>query len=565
MDPLGASALLLAGLGGGSALVPRLRRAAPLVLICGWWLAVARLAERFVSGDLRLVEVASYSRFEVPAPLRLAATWAGPSGSLLCWAAVVLTACTLALLQRRSVAGRAWAALGLASTAAAALVAVSGAFDRVEVPPLDGRGLNPVLEHPAMLVHPPLLYTLHGLVLFVAVCVLVDGDGWARTTVRRATVVALATAVVATLLGAWWAHDELGWGGWWAWDPVENTALAPLLALLGALHARRRRAADRWSVVAGVAVLAGVAVTRSGLPSSVHAFSADRPVSLAVAVVAVLVALCGWRRLRGPGPADGPVPRSSSVGRRPAALLAWAAGWGVVVIGAGEVAAVWLGTRETPATVDGGLLARLMVPSGAALLVGLVVWGFRRRHAWWVALAHAGVLVFLAGVVGGFWNSAHAGWVEEGEAARLGPHSVTVRRVVLGEDRPDLRSLAVELLVDGHELTPRVLHHPDLDRTRARPDRRFVGPTEIEVIASVVMDGAIRIEVRRHPGLGFVWAGGAAVLVGAMGAAVSRRGHPPPRRRRFASSSESIDAVGSSGSVGVRTGGDRRSERAPTG
>jgi len=203
---------------------------------------------------------------------------------------------------------------GLVAALSALVLAFADPFVRLEVPAIDGAGLVPILEHPAMLYHPPLLYlglaTLVGpFALTVAALARGRLDGSWAVTVRAWLLVPWTLLAVGMLAGAHWAYVELGWGGYWAWDPVENTALLPWLAATLCLHAARRAALSppeprgRWPL-AGLAclpfllALLGALLTRSGATSSVHAFAESRTIGRALgalvaaaslAVVALLV------------------------------------------------------------------------------------------------------------------------------------------------------------------------------------------------------------------------------------------------------------------------------------
>ncbi|MGB6058820.1 MAG: hypothetical protein WBF71_11185, partial [Microthrixaceae bacterium] len=246
MDWLGVAALAAATFAGLTlALRPR-STLALTVGLSGFLAAVSLLAWRFVSVDLRLVEVTALSRDELSWPLRVAGVWAGSSGSVLFWSALVISVGAAATgrapaiyttdtepkdtgstgsgstgtgstepapreletawLSRRRIIGTAITITGLA------VIFISQPFDRLTEPAVRGVGLNPVLEHWAMVIHPPLLYSAQAMVLGAALL-------WRRSDAdapRRWTAFAAAMLLAATLLGSWWAHDELGWGGWWA-------------------------------------------------------------------------------------------------------------------------------------------------------------------------------------------------------------------------------------------------------------------------------------------------------------------------------------------------------------
>ncbi|HEX6417771.1 MAG TPA: cytochrome c biogenesis protein CcsA [Acidimicrobiales bacterium] len=283
--------------------------------------ATADLAHALVTGDHSLAYVADFSRRDAGAAYRLAGMWGGNAGSLL-WLATLVGACGLvAACRTAGLRPRALvAAVGGATLAGllAMVVGLADPFARLAVPATDGAGLTPILEHRAMLYHPPLLYL--GLASLVApfaltAAALADGrldDGW-LATVRRWSLVPWCLLGLGMVAGAHWAYVELGWGGYWAWDPVENTALLPWLGLTLLLHAARAVSVPRAPVsrlaVAGLAclpfvlALLGNLLTRSGATTSVHAFAEARAVgralgvavAAAVAAVAVLLARQGRR------------------------------------------------------------------------------------------------------------------------------------------------------------------------------------------------------------------------------------------------------------------------------
>jgi cytochrome c-type biogenesis protein CcmF len=286
--------------------------------------AVACLAWALATGDYRLVYVAESTNRATSWPYRLAGLWGGMAGSLLFWS-WLLSLATLA--GTRSVRRH---RPDLTVPVAAVLAALAGAFVAVgvafadpfatlAVPAIDGGGLAPILEHPAMLYHPPLLYA--GLVaLAVPFAVAVVGaarrscDAAWLALVRRSTGVAWVTLTVGMVAGAHWAYAELGWGGYWAWDPVENAALLPWLGATAVLHAavadehagRVGRATPALASATFVLALVGAVLTRSGAAASVHAFAEARSVGRALTAVVVVVGLAAWaswRRYR--PPADG--------------------------------------------------------------------------------------------------------------------------------------------------------------------------------------------------------------------------------------------------------------------
>ena len=329
-------------------------------------LAVGALAWALLSGDFRLVYVAETTTRSAPAPSRLAALWGGMDGSLLFWTWLLLVAAVVGLrLGRRSVPALSHGATATSSVVVAGLLATSASvadpFARLALPALDGAGLVPILERPAMLYHPPLLYAgLTAMVVPYAFAVAgmwrggTDG-AWVRL-VRRSTGAAWVVLTLGMAAGAHWAYGELGWGGFWAWDPIENASLLPWLVATALLHAclvdeHRARPDARLStcvLATGplVFVLVGAVLTRSGAASSVHAFGAAEAVGrallvLVVAVVALAAAATAraWRR-------DGAGRRWRWSPRR--AVLA---ANGVILLGAGLVVAT--GTLQPVLAGDG--------------------------------------------------------------------------------------------------------------------------------------------------------------------------------------------------------------------
>jgi cytochrome c-type biogenesis protein CcmF len=301
--------------------VPRWARAAASAQALLVALAFAGLVAGFVRNDFTLLTVAEHSNTSLPLAYRIAAVWGGHEGSMLLWL-VMLSLWTLAFAQRShalppAFAARVLAVLGWISAGLLLFVLfTSSPFERVDPPPPDGNDLNPLLQHPAMVLHPPLLYT--GYVGFAvafafAVAALCQGSldaAWARW-LRPWACAAWAFLTVGIGLGSVWAYEELGWGGWWFWDPVENASFMPWLAGTALIHSLAATgqcgAFKAWSVLLAIAVFAlsllGTFLVRSGVLSSVHAFAADPRRGLFILVLLALVAggslaLYAWRAPR---------------------------------------------------------------------------------------------------------------------------------------------------------------------------------------------------------------------------------------------------------------------------
>ncbi|MFM2346728.1 MAG: hypothetical protein RL654_1481 [Pseudomonadota bacterium] len=282
--------------------------------------ALAALGGAFHDNDFSLAYVAAHGHTTMPRLYAVSAVWGGHEGSMLLWCAILALWSALAggrLGRADDAATRAHAArllgvLGAVSLAMCGYVlATSNPFVRLLPAAPEGRGLNPMLQDPGLVLHPPLLYLGYvGTVLpFASTLVtLVWGApaGLARR-LRPFTAVALAFLSLGIALGSWWAYYELGWGGWWFWDPVENASLMPWLVLAALLHLQavqdlrgRFAPATAWLSIAGfVLALIGIFLVRSGVLTSVHAFVSDpRRGSTLLALIALtlLVSIALWSR-----------------------------------------------------------------------------------------------------------------------------------------------------------------------------------------------------------------------------------------------------------------------------
>lgn len=435
MDGLGPAALLVALVGTGvTVVVARRGRVGAagwfsVVTFAGLSVALVALAVALVQVDGSLTYVADHTSRATPWRYRLAGLWGGMAGSLLLWTwmAAGWVVVVGRVIRRRlpDLAGGAHAVCGAyLAVFCGLLVVVSRPFDRLAIPALDGGGLTPVLLHPAMLYHPPLLYAgAVGLLLPFALAMAArarpggSGDGWLGPAARSARV-SLVLLSAGLLAGAHWAYVELGWGGYWAWDPVENGGLLPWLAGVAFLHAAvasRRRDGDRPRArsAAGLASLAfalgllGSFLTRSGASASVHAFAESRAVGWvlgATLVVATLAAVAVVARQPGRPPAR---PWSMSAGGAVTANNLLLVGL-VVVIGFGTVFPVlarWLTGERI--VVTGRYFALVATPLAVVLLALLGV-GPRLRWGTTAALEvrrrlRPAVVGLVASAVAGIW------------------------------------------------------------------------------------------------------------------------------------------------------------------
>jgi cytochrome c-type biogenesis protein CcmF len=309
MENLGALALLfafclsiysiLAALIGKWQQRPYLAVSAERAVIGVWALvatASATLLYLLFQDDFRLSFIAAHSNRDLPSVYKFAAWWGGQEGSLLFWLFILSSYCLVAVFtnrrKHRDMMGYVIAILMAIQTFFLILVVfVASPFQllaaggAVTAPP-DGRGLNPLLQYPAMAIHPPMLYL--GYVGFsvpfaFAMASLITrqkGDGWIATT-RIWTMVTWLFQTCGIMLGARWAYAVLGWGGYWAWDPVENASLLPWITATAFLHSvmmqEKKGMMKVWNIVLVSATfflcIFGTFLTRSGVVSSVHAFA----------------------------------------------------------------------------------------------------------------------------------------------------------------------------------------------------------------------------------------------------------------------------------------------------
>ena len=280
------------------------------VYVLAGLLAVAMviLQSAFVRSDFGFALVASHSSTTTPLFYRLTAVWSSQEGSLLLWvlllslwSSLVLYACRHRL---REVAPYATAVLlGFGAFFCGLLVFLESPFTQLAAPPAEGVGLNPLLRHPSMMIHPPMLYsgyTLFAIPFAFAVGALVTrrlGAEWIRHT-RPFTLAAWFLLGMGIVLGARWSYSELGWGGYWAWDPVENASLMPWLTGTAFLHSvmiqEKRGMLKVWNVslvlTTGVLAILGTFLVRSGILESIHAFGAS---TLGVPFLVLIVVMIG--------------------------------------------------------------------------------------------------------------------------------------------------------------------------------------------------------------------------------------------------------------------------------
>src|ERR671923_2196914 len=255
--------------------------------------AMVILQAAFVRSDFSFELVTTHSSTTTPLFYRLTAVWSSQEGSLLLWVLLLaLWSSAILFLTRRKlreVAPYATAVLlGFGAFFCALLVFLESPFTTLAAPPAEGAGLNPLLRHPSMMIHPPMLYS--GYTLFTIPFAFAIGALAARrldaewiAVTRRFALAAWFLLGVGILLGARWSYVELGWGGYWGWDPVENASLMPWLTGTAFLHSamiqEKRGMLKIWNVslvlATGILAILGTFLVRSGILDSIHAFGAS--------------------------------------------------------------------------------------------------------------------------------------------------------------------------------------------------------------------------------------------------------------------------------------------------
>ncbi|MBI3937483.1 MAG: heme lyase CcmF/NrfE family subunit [Betaproteobacteria bacterium] len=284
-------------------------------------IAFGCLTYAFVTNDFTVAYVANNSNSKLPLVYRIAGVWGGHEGSLLLWMLMLsLWMVAVTVFSRylpEEMVARVLGVMGLVSVGFLAfMLFTSNPFDRLLPAPPDGRDLNPLLQDPGMVLHPPMLYMGYvgfSVAFAFAIAALISGRldaAWARWS-RPWTTVAWAFLTLGIALGSAWAYYELGWGGWWFWDPVENSSFMPWLigtALIHSLAVTEKRGSFRsWTVLLAIFTFAfsllGTFLVRSGVLTSVHAFASDPRRGIFILGFLALViggslALFAWRTSR---------------------------------------------------------------------------------------------------------------------------------------------------------------------------------------------------------------------------------------------------------------------------
>ncbi len=406
-------------------------------------LTVVSLLSLLITSNFQNEYVASISNRAMPLYYKVAALWGGQAGSLLFWTWILsLYAAIVTFRNRRRRTDLVPTAVGVMSLTALFFLAlnlfVEHPFRELAVThganaaaqpftPADGRGLNPLLQHPVMVIHPPILYLGYvGMVVpfafaIAALATRELGNAWI-TLIRRWTLIAWGLLGIGIILGGKWAYMELGWGGYWAWDPVENASLMPWLTGTAFLHSvivqEKKNMLKVWNVVLIIStyllVIFGTFLTRSGVVSSVHSFAQSSIGMFFVTYLVLAAAACVWlvvsrlEYLKSENELDSIVSRESGFLFNNLVFLAacFAVLWGTVFPVISEA------IQGEKISVGAPFFNKITIPVGLFLLllsgVGpLLAWrktslrSLQKNFLWPLAVAAvAGTVLFVAGIRG---------------------------------------------------------------------------------------------------------------------------------------------------------------------
>jgi len=284
-------------------------------------LAFACLTYAFVTSDFSVALVANHSNLAMPLIYKVSAVWGNHEGSMLLWVMILaLFGYFVAIYGQNlpaSLKARVLGVQGMIGTGFLAFVLfTSNPFERLSLAPVDGKALNPLLQDLGLAIHPPFLYLGYvgfSMAFSFSVAALIEGRvdaSWARW-VRPWVLAAWCFLTIGITLGSYWAYYELGWGGWWFWDPVENASFMPWLAGTALLHSalvmERRDALKVWTILLAILTfslsLLGTFLVRSGVLTSVHAFAVDAERGVFILVIMGIfiggaLTLFAWRAPR---------------------------------------------------------------------------------------------------------------------------------------------------------------------------------------------------------------------------------------------------------------------------
>ncbi|MCB1001244.1 MAG: cytochrome c biogenesis protein CcsA [Acidimicrobiales bacterium] len=480
--------------------------------------ATLRLWWAFVRTDLRFAYVASHTWVGERWWYRAVGLWSGMEGSLLLFATLLAIATAVAVWPGSGSGTRAarWAATAASVGVGVVASTMAWPFERLAVPAVQGFGIEPILRHPAMIVHPPLLYL--GVVTTVVAFV-------RPTRARGPLLVSSAVLVAAMTLGGWWSYAEQGWGGYWGWDPVENTSLVVWLVVLAALHSSRFAAATRAAIVQAplVVTLFAAALARSGRGASVHSFAASTSIGVALACVALVPAAVAGRTLV-------VAVRSARRSRRAEPHAVWAATAAMLAGAAALVLAVLTAApalaRRDGARLGGSYHVRPMAAIALVAAVALATMLVRSRGSAprWAWVSHAGFVVLLVGAAGSSFDRAERRWLVIDEPASVAGVDVRLAGVSVAEGAtPGSVAVTATLDVAGETRRPALVTHPERGGTLPETAQVSRPWRDVQLVVLSAEDDRALVEVRAKPLVSLVWLGAVLMTLGAaVGRAVTR-------------------------------------------
>lgn len=503
------------------------------------------LVNAFVVNDFTVTYVASNSNTQLPVWYRVAATWGAHEGSLLLWV-LLMSGWTfaVAIFSQRiplDIVARVLAIMGMVSVGFLLFILfTSNPFSRT-LPnfPIEGRDLNPLLQDPGLIFHPPLLYMGYvgfSVAFAFAIASLLSGrldSTYARFT-RPWTLAAWIFLTLGIVLGSAWAYYELGWGGWWFWDPVENASLLPWLSATALLHSlsltRQRGIFRHWSLLLAIVTLMlsllGTLIVRSGILVSVHAFALDNvravPLFSLFALISLAsLALYGWRARDG-----GPAVRFSGLSREMlilATLLLFCAVLLIVLVGTlYPMIYGLLGWGRL--SVGAPYFNRATLPFGLLMLVVIVLATFvsGKRAQIPALVAHAGVLLFAAGVVVSSVSRQEISLnLQPGQPVTLAGYTFRFERLDLQAKGNYTSEKAIVALFDHQqrigELTPERRFYEARRQQMMEPSIRWNGIHDWYAVMGE-KTGLDRYAFRLYvqSGVRWIWGGGLLMIAGAL-------------------------------------------------
>lgn len=503
------------------------------------------LVNAFVVNDFTVTYVASNSNTQLPVWYRVAATWGAHEGSLLLWV-LLMSGWTfaVAIFSQRiplDIVARVLAIMGMVSVGFLLFILfTSNPFSRT-LPnfPIEGRDLNPLLQDPGLIFHPPLLYMGYvgfSVAFAFAIASLLSGrldSTYARFT-RPWTLAAWIFLTLGIVLGSAWAYYELGWGGWWFWDPVENASLLPWLSATALLHSlsltRQRGIFRHWSLLLAIVTLMlsllGTLIVRSGILVSVHAFALDNvravPLFSLFALISLAsLALYGWRARDG-----GPAVRFSGLSREMlilATLLLFCAVLLIVLVGTlYPMIYGLLGWGRL--SVGAPYFNRATLPFALLMLVVIVLATFvsGKRAQLPALLAHAGVLLFAAGIVVSSVSRQEISLnLQPGQQVTLAGYTFRFERLDLQAKGNYTSEKAIVALFDHQqrigELTPERRFYEARRQQMMEPSIRWNGIHDWYAVMGE-KTGADRYAFRLYvqSGVRWIWGGGLLMIAGAL-------------------------------------------------